>query len=149
MTRSGHYLAAAVLIICTAGCDENLRDFAGPTPDLHPTFTSIQQDIFNTTDSAARAACTSCHNAGNAAVAGGLNLTGTGAYAALVNAPSRDKPGAIRVIPGDPDGSYVIQKLEGASGIVGQRMPQSGPPFLTPGQIAIIRRWIADGAANN
>ena len=149
MTRSGHYLAAAVLIICTAGCDENLRDFAGPTPDLHPTFTSIQQDIFNTTDSAARAACTTCHNAGNAAVAGGLNLTGTGAYAALVNAPSRDKPGAIRVIPGDPDGSYVIQKLEGASGIVGQRMPQSGPPFLTPGQIAIIRRWIADGAANN
>jgi len=82
-------------------------------------------------------------------VAGGLNLTGTGAYAALVNAPSRDKPGAIRVIPGDPDGSYVIQKLEGAPGIVGQRMPQSGPPFLTPGQIAIIRRWIADGAANN
>jgi len=149
MTRSGHYLAAAVLIICTAGCDENLRDFAGPTPDLHPTFTSIQQDIFNTTDSAARAACTTCHNTGNAAVAGGLNLTGTGAYAALVNAPSRDKPGAIRVIPGDPDGSYVIQKLEGASGIVGQRMPQSGPPFLTPGQIAIIRRWIADGAANN
>lgn len=149
MTRSGHYLAAAVLIICTAGCDENLKDFAGPTPDLQPTFSSIQQDIFNTTDSAARAACTSCHNAGNAAVAGGLNLTGAGAYAALVNTPSRDKRGAIRVIPGDPNGSYLIQKLEGAPDIVGQRMPQSGPPFLTPGQIAIIRRWITEGAANN
>ena len=63
MTRSGHYLAAAVLIMCTAGCDESLRDFAGPTPDLEPTFSSIQRDIFSTTDSAGRAACTSCHNA--------------------------------------------------------------------------------------
>ena len=149
MTRSGHYLAAAVLIMCTAGCDENLRDFAGPTPDLQPTFTSIQRDIFNTTDSAARAACTTCHNAGNVAVAGGLNLTGAGAYAALVNTASSGKPGAIRVVPGNPDGSYLVQKLEGASGIVGDRMPQSGPPYLTPGQIAIIRRWIQEGAANN
>jgi hypothetical protein len=148
MTRSGHYLAAAVLIMCTAGCDENLRDFAGPTPDLQPTFTSIQRDIFSTSDSAMRQACTNCHNSGNAVVAGGLNLTGAGAYSALVNAPSRDKPGAIRVIPGDPDGSYLIQKIEGGPRIVGDRMPQSGP-FLSSGQIAIIRRWIEQGAANN
>ena len=148
MKRSGHYLAAAVLVMCTAGCDENLRDFAGPTPDLQPTFTSIQRDIFSTTDSAMRQACTNCHNSGNAVIAGGLNLTGAGAYSALVNAASRDKPGATRVIPSDPDGSYLIQKIEGAPGIVGTRMPQSGP-FLSAGQIAIIRRWIEQGAANN
>ena len=149
MTRSGYYLAAAVLIICTAGCDESLTDFAGPTPNLEPTFSSIQQNIFNTTDSAGRTACTNCHNTTNVAISGGLNLTGAGAYNALVNAPSVGKPGAIRVIPGDPTGSYLIQKLEGASGIVGQRMPQDGPPFLTVGQIAIIRQWIQDGAPNN
>ena len=66
-----------------------------------------------------------------------------------VNAASVGKAGAIRVIPGDPAGSYLIQKLEGASGIVGERMPQDGPPFLTVGQIAIIRQWIQDGAPNN
>jgi hypothetical protein len=148
MRRSGHYLAAAALIMCTAGCDENLRDFAGPTPDLEPTFTSIQRDIFNTTDSAQRPACTTCHVSNNPTVAAGLNLTGTGAYTALVNAPSSRNPGAIRVVPGDPDGSYLVQKIEGAPGIVGERMPQRGP-FLTPGQIAIIRRWIEQGAANN
>ena len=149
MTRSGHYLAAAVLIICTAGCDESLTDFAGPTPNLEPTFSSIQQNIFNTTDSAGRSACITCHNTTNVAISGGLNLTGAGAYNALVNAASVGKAGAIRVIPGDPAGSYLIQKLEGASGIVGERMPQDGPPFLTVGQIAIIRQWIQDGAPNN
>jgi hypothetical protein len=148
MKRLGHLLAAVVLIMCTAGCDESLSDFAGPTPTLEPTFSSIQRDIFNTTDTAARQACTNCHNSGNVAIAGGLNLTGAGAYNALVNAPSTGKSGAIRVIPGNPDGSYLIQKLEGASGIVGDRMPQTGP-FLAPGQIAIIREWIERGAANN
>ena len=88
MTRSGHYLAAAVLIICTAGCDESLTDFAGPTPNLEPTFSSIQQNIFNTTDSAGRSACITCHNTTNVAISGGLNLTGAGAYNALVNAAS-------------------------------------------------------------
>ena len=64
-----------------------------------------------------------------------MNLTDSTAYATLVNAPSVSKPGAIRVVPGDPDASYLVQKIEGAPGIVGERMPQT-PPFLTPGQIA-------------
>jgi hypothetical protein len=65
-----------------------------------------------------------------------------------VNAASRNKPGAIRVVPGDPAASYFIQKLEGLPGIVGQRMPLNGP-YLTPGQITIIRQWIQNGALNN
>jgi hypothetical protein len=52
-------------------------------------------------------------------------------------------------VPGNPDASYLIQKLEGAPGIVGQRMPRTNGPFLTPGQISIIRRWIELGAQNN
>lgn len=148
MRRSGHFLAVAALVICSVGCDESLQDFAGPTPNLDPTFSSIQRDILSTADSAGRPACISCHNAEGAPFAGGMNLTGTTAYNALVNAPSTGKPGAIRVIPGNPDGSYLVQKIEGAPGIVGDRMPRLGP-FLTLGQIAIIRRWIELGAANN
>jgi hypothetical protein len=149
MTRSGWLFAAAAIVLIAAGCDESLRDFAGPTPDLQPTFSSIQRDIFSTSDTAGRAACTSCHNAAGASFAGELNLTGATAYNALVNVPSTGKPGAVRVVPGNPDASYLIQKLEGASGIVGDRMPRTGGPFLTAGQIAIIRRWIELGAANN
>ena len=148
MKRSGRLLTAAVFVLCTGGCDESLQDFAGPTPNLEPTFSSIQRDIFNAPDAAGRPACTSCHFAANADFTAGLNLTGATAYNALVNAPSTGKPGAIRVIPGNPDGSYLIQKVEGAPGIAGDRMPRFGP-FLTAGQIEIIRRWIELGAANN
>ena len=141
-------IAIATLALVGAGCDEKLRDFAGPTPDLTPTFTAIQRDILNASDTAGRPACTSCHNAQSARLNGNLNLAGTGAYAQLVNVASSGKPGAIRVIPGDAENSYLIHKIEGRPGIVGARMPMNGP-FLTPGQIAIIRRWIQDGAQDN
>jgi hypothetical protein len=57
--------------------------------------------------------------------------------------------GVLYVAPGSPDGSYLVQKLEGTAGIVGRQMPFSGPPFLTPGQMAIVRRWIEIGAPRN
>lgn len=147
--RSGWWIAAGVLGALTAGCDEKLSDFAGPTPTLEPTFSSIQRDIFNTTDSAGRVACTTCHNPQGARFSGNMNLADNTAYAQLINVPSSGKPGAVRVIPGDPSGSYIIQKLEGAPGIVGERMPRTGGPYLTANQIAIIRRWIELGAPNN
>lgn len=138
-----------VLALSATSCDENLREIAGPTPDLQPTFSAIQRDIFAAADSSGRVACTSCHNAQGAPFAANLNLAGANAYAQLVNVPSTGKPGAIRVIPGDPDNSYLVQKIEGAPGIVGQRMPRNSGPFLTPGQVLIIRTWIRQGAQNN
>ena len=80
---------------------------------------------------------------------GGLNLNHDVAYEQLINLASRGKPSAVRVVPGDPDASYLVQKLEGAAGIAGRRMPFSGAPFLTDGQILILRRWIAIGAPRN
>jgi hypothetical protein len=148
MTRFLRALTIVILTSLATACDEKLSDFAGPTPNLTPTFSSIQRDIFNAPDSSGRRACTSCHNAPGARFNGNLNLSDSTSYAALVSAASSGKRGAIRVVPGDPDASYLIQKIEGAAGIVGDRMPQSGP-FLTAGQIAIIRRWIELGAQNN
>ena len=37
-----------------SGCDERLRDVAGPTPDLQPTLSSIQREIFSKQDSGGR-----------------------------------------------------------------------------------------------
>jgi hypothetical protein len=143
--RIGSLLVVAAL---AAACDERLSEFTGPTPDLRPTFSSIQQDIFDAPDASGRAACTSCHNRVLARFNGGLDLSSAVSYNNMVNAPSTDKRGAIRVIPGDPANSYLIHKLEGRGDIVGVRMPVSGP-YLTQGQIAIIRRWIELGARND
>lgn len=142
-------VVAVVMALAAAACDENLRDVAGPTPDLEPTFSAIQRDILSAADESGRVACTSCHNAQGARFAANLNLEGNTAHAQLVNVASTGKPGAVRVIPGDPDNSYLVHKLEGAPGIVGQRMPRNNGPFLTPGQILIIRTWISRGAPNN
>jgi hypothetical protein len=141
----GLCVAAAAL----AACDEKLSTIAGPTPGLEPTFASIQQNIFETTDSAGRQACTTCHTSTGRNPSGGVNLNHDVAYDQLVNAPVRGKAGSVRVIPGDPDSSYLVQKLEGRADIVGRRMPFNGPPYLTDGQILIIRRWIAIGAPRN
>ena len=131
-------------------CDEKLSDLAGPSPNLQPTFASVQRDIFEAADAAGRAACTNCHtDAGGRTPSGGLNLRHDVAYASLVGVTSRGKAGAVRVIPGDADNSYIVQKLEGASGIVGERMPRTGGPYLTEGQMTILKRWIATGANND
>ncbi len=133
----------------STACDESLSTLAGPTPNLEPTFASIQSQVFETTDSAGRTACTTCHTNVGRNPAGGLNLTHDFAYDQLVNVPSRNSPGAIRVVPGDPENSYLVHKVEGRQGIVGSRMPNNGPPFLSAGQILILERWIEIGAPRN
>ncbi len=142
-------LLLATLGVAAIACDESLSTLAGPTPNLEPTFTSIQREILETTDAAGRAACVNCHTSVGRNPAGGLDLTRDVAYGNLVNVASRGKAGAIRVVPGDPDGSYLLHKLEGTPDIAGRRMPLNGPPYLTDGQVAIIARWIAVGAPRN
>ena len=141
-------LTAALALTATA-CDERLSDIAGPSPNLTPTLSSIQRDIFNASDSSSRLACTPCHTNVGRTPSAGLNLAEGQSYQALVGVPSRNKPGATLVMAGNPDGSYLLHKLIGQADIAGVRMPRSNGPYLTAGQISIIRRWIELGAKNN
>jgi hypothetical protein len=141
---------AFVTILCAAlatSCDESLESVAGPTPNLTPTFTSIQRDIFQASDSSGRPSCVSCHNRSNVFVFRqvDLDMSPDSSYASLVGVPSRQRADVLRVAPGDPANSYLMHKLEGGAGLGGQRMP-SGGPYLADGQIAIIERWIERGA---
>jgi hypothetical protein len=140
---------AVIALGTVAACDEKLSDVTGPTPNLQPTLSSIQQEIFNTTDASGRQACANCHTDAGRNPSGGLNLRTTAvSFAAMVGVGSTAKPGAIRIIPGDPENSYLIHKLEGRAGIVGTRMPR-GNTVLTEGQMLVIKRWIALGARND
>ena len=76
--------------------------------------------------------------------AGGLVLDENMESSALIDVASTALDGAILVIPGDSDGSYLIQKMEGTSGIEGTVMPPSG--ILDAELIDQVRAWIDDGA---
>jgi hypothetical protein len=134
-------LFVAVSALASSACDEKLSDLTGPTPNLQPTFSSIQSEILTPR-------CAGCHtNIGRPAPQGLVLLEGS-AYANLVGVAARGKADATRVVPGDPENSYLVHKVEGRGGISGQRMPFNGAP-LTDGQILVIKRWIELGAQNN
>jgi hypothetical protein len=117
------------------GLDENGRPLDGGPLPLAPTFASIQQNVFTPV-------CTRCH--AGAAAPTGLRLDEASAYAMLVNVASVEVPGLRRVRPGDPDLSYLIQKLEGRAA-VGARMPLNSPP-LPQATIDVVKQWIREGA---
>jgi hypothetical protein len=141
--------AILAIAVSTSACDESLSKLAGPSPNLEPTFASVQHEILETTDAAGRTSCVTCHTATGRTPAGGMNLEHALAYDQLVNVPSRQRPDMMRVVPGNPDASYMVHKVEGLPDITGRQMPFNGPPYLTNGQILILRRWIELGAPRN
>jgi hypothetical protein len=52
----------------------------------------------------------------------------------------------VALIPGKPDHSELIRRVEGNAG---PRMPFDGPPWLEPEDIALLRRWVAGGAKDS
>ncbi len=108
------------------------------------TLSQLQTQIFQT-----NCAVSGCHSGPTSNILPtGMNLTSTAnSFAALVNVASLQVGSLNRVTPGDPDNSYLVQKLEGTAA-VGTRMPQGGP-FLDQATIDMVRQWISEGAANN
>jgi len=117
------------------GLDANGRPISD-TPAANNDFQEIQDTIFTPI-------CSQCHIGGGAPQ--GLRLDAGNSYAMLVNVASAEVPGLLRVNPGNPDASYIVQKIEGIAA-VGVRMPANGPPYLPQDRIDLVRRWIAAGA---
>ena len=75
--------------LAVAGCDEELSSITGPTPNLEPTLSSIQTNIFNMSDSSGRLACIGCHtDQGRAPAGAGLVLLEGRSYQQLVGRPA-------------------------------------------------------------
>jgi hypothetical protein len=90
---------------------------------------------FDAVYTAALSGCGGCHGGGSPAA--GLELSPEGAYDALMASPGM-------VVPGDPDGSYLVQKMRGDAGIYGDPMPPTAG--ATDTQVGVVVDWIADGA---
>jgi len=78
----------------------------------------------------------------------GMNLSEGQAYAATVGVASKQCSGRLRVDPGRPDESYLIDKMLGVDLCFGGRMPkQTGGDF--DAEIATISDWICNGAPDD
>ena len=144
LSRMAFVLCSLLIAACAGngeGLDANGRPLApgGAPPPLSADFASLQANIFTPV-------CSVCHIGGSAPE--GLRLDADNSYSLLVGVPSTEVPSVLRVKPGDPDNSYIIQKLEGHAA-VGVQMPFGCPtsqPCLPTATIAFIRQWITDGA---
>ena len=108
----------------------------GSTGPVTADFQSIQENVFTPI-------CSPCHS--GAGAPRGLMLDAAHSYNDIVGVPSVEQPSFDRVKVGDPDSSYLVQKIEGAPGISGAQMPYMEQP-LPQSTIDAIRQWVTDGA---
>jgi hypothetical protein len=137
---------AAMRGVLTAGKRTARREFvafrqaAGETTG--GTFARIQERIFT----GRGCTVTTCHGALPAA---GLDLRPGASYPSLVDVPAANptarSAGALRVVPGDPDASFLARKLRGRLLFgEGEPMPLLGR-LLTSLELDVVDAWIRAG----
>jgi len=120
-------------------------------PPAQPTvsFANNIQPIFNRS-----CALAGCHV--GPVPTGPVDLSVGQAYGQTVNVKSAQQPNLKRFLPGKPDQSYRIRKIEGGPNIAGVLMPQgcpgaplNGARCLSADDMAAIRQWVTECALNN
>jgi len=130
----------AAMLLALAACGGGGGDEGPPPPTgLQPTLASIQANVFTPT-----CAVMGCHTGPMAML--GLRLDANFSASSLINVPSFYGTGLVRLVPGDSDNSFLIQKLEGTTNLGGQ-MPLNGNA-LQQVTIQVIREWIESCSTN-
>lgn len=127
---------------------DTVQETVNPNCTIQPTLSDLNDKYFSK-------ACTfgGCHESGSAE--GGLNLEAASLHAELVNVAAADSKagprGKLRVVPSDPNNSFFLQKLEGTMARdEGNLMPDGADEPIDPTcRIAMVRKWITDGALDN
>lgn len=136
------------------GCDTTVHQPQGGLADAaisaacaeavhHSDFAWLRTNVLATSC----AAFSTCHRGRNPP--GKLNLEAEQAYSQLVGVAAITVPGwGERVVPGAPDRSYLMVKLTGIGGPLGEQgttMPPNSP-LLCREKIDAVQRWISAGA---
>jgi hypothetical protein len=111
----------------TCGCEGDAPSYAA---DIEPVFV---------------ASCTGAGCHGFPQAAAGLDLRAGYGYAAMLGAPSEQCTARSLVAPGDPAGSYLLDKLLGVDLCLGTAMPKGAGevPFA---ESDLVAAWICHGA---
>lgn len=132
-TRS---LALALLLAGLGGAACGGEEAGEPIP---PHLSTIEREIF-----ARNCVFSSCHGATSPNE--GMSLVAP-TYATIVGVASSEAPELLRIAPGNPGASYLLQKIASATPRDGVRMPPDQP--LPSNKIDAIRAWITAGAPND
>jgi hypothetical protein len=130
------FLAPVAVTLMLVGCTSEAEKQPPPTVSF------FQSDIVPLLTSN----CATCHLTG--AEAGNMSLVPDKIISTLVNTKAVGAPSLTRVVPGKPDDSYLIMKIEGThidKGGSGAQMPFGAPP-MSADKIAKLRKWILEGA---
>lgn len=122
--------------VCGAGnlCNANVCECGGVA------FAAQIQPIFTNTCAGA-----GCH--GGVTPAEGLSLAAGRSFASLVNVAASQYANRLRVSPGAPDRSYLMDKLRGVNLCFGTAMPKTRN--IQQASIDLVGAWICEGAPNN
>ncbi len=108
----------------------------------HADFEWVRDNVF----AVSCAAFSACHRGSRPPA--DLSLAREVAHRELVGVPATGVDGWVRVVPGQPEVSYLMVKIggiEGPLGDGGDYMPPNSP-LLCDEKIDAVRRWIAAGA---
>ena len=124
----------------TSGSDAS-ADTAAAACNVKPTLASLSAEYF-------AGSCTfgKCH--APPSPAGGLDLSAGVAHAQLVGVVAHhpQAKGAVLVVPGQPEQSFLYQKVKGPVS-AGALMPLGETePYDADCSVAMLRQWILDGA---
>ncbi len=146
LLRLAGFLAAALVVQLACAGDGTGVDIGNGNGGGDVTLSANVQPIFTS-----NCATIGCHVGTDAPPIGqGMDLSAGNAFSNIVGVQSAEAS-LLRVNPGNPDQSYLVNKIEGTQNSVGGsggRMPL-GRSALPASQIATIRSWIAAGALNN
>ncbi len=124
--------------VASVGTDSGLNsgsDTSNPGGGAGTSFAQIHEEVLFPSCGFA-----SCHGSG----VGGLTIAADTTASDLINVAAMGMPDKMYVVPGDPDNSYLVMKMENTPGISGGVMPTTG--VLDPDRVDTIRAWIAAGA---
>ena len=135
--RKGFGAWWALVVILVAGCDDTIfgKEATGELDVSGQDWCAVQE-IF-------AAECTSCHGATPP------NLEGDAAYDNLLNVESSMYAGQVFVIPGDPTGAFLYQKVTATKGDNGGAMPLGAPDGLSEETASVVHDWILAGASRD
>ncbi len=131
------------VIIMAAGCQGGVNP-VGPPTGRTISYSQEVQPIYD-------AHCTSCHAAGGFGSTfggGSMVLTSGQSHATTVDQASAQRPDLFLIRPGDSANSLIYLKVSQNSPPSGETMPLFGDR-LSSTELAILRDWIDQGAANN